>query len=90
MIGAIYTISQAPDPEWSTSLIVLYPWITIWLDELQCNAEIREQVDMQRLSCSDRTRVLLNSRLAIRAGKLIRAEVSEGKTTKSLYLNSRV
>ena len=88
MIGAIHTISQARDAEWMTSLIVPCPRITVWLDELKCNAEMRAQVDRdtRRLSSSDRAWVLLNSQLAIQAGRLIGAKLSEGKTTESLYL----
>ena len=44
----------------------------------------KEPMDMQKLSPSDRTWVLLNSQLAIQADRLIRARLSKGKPTKSL------
>ena len=90
MIGAIHTISQARDAEWMKSLIVPCPRIKVWLDELKCSAEMRTQVDldMQILSSSDRSWVLLNSQLAIQAARLIREKLNQGKAPESLYVKS--
>lgn len=88
MVGAIHAISQARDSTWMDTLITPAPRIRVWLDELRCDEGKRAQldIDLQRLSISDRSWVLLNSQLAIKAGRLIQRTLSYGKTTESLYV----
>ena len=89
MIGAIHMISDARDAGWIDALLAPCPRIKVWLDELRCAADMRSRVDsdLQALSSSDRSWVLLNSQLAIEAARLIRPRLSQGKTTESLYIN---
>lgn len=88
MVGTIHTLSQARDSAWMDTLIVPCPRIKVWLDELKCASDTRAQLDLdlRKLSSSDRSWVLLNSQLAIEAGRLIRRTLSKGKTTESLYV----
>lgn len=88
MVGTIHTLSQARDASWMESLIVPCPRISAWLDELRDPAVSKEQLDvrLRNLSSSDRSWVLLNTQLAVQAAKLIRQNLSQGKTTESLYV----
>lgn len=88
MIGAIHMISEARDAAWKDTLLAPCPRIKVWLDELKCTTDMRKRVasDLQALSSSDRSWVLLNSQLAIEAARLIRRGLSQGKTTESLYI----
>ena len=87
MIGAVHIISEARDAAWIDTLLAPCPRIKVWLDELKCAALMRSRVnsDLQALSPSDRSWVLLNSQLAIEAARLIRRKLSGGKTMESLY-----
>ena len=88
MIGVIHTLSQARDAEWMKTLIAPVPRIKAWLDELKCSPDMRARLDLdeQKLSSSDRSWVLLNAQLTIEAERLVRRELSQGKTTESLYV----
>ena len=88
MVGAIHSLSQARDSAWMESLIAPCPRISAWLNGLKCPKSAREQVDddLQRLSSSDRSWVLLNTQLTVQAVDIIRRELSKGKTTESLYV----
>lgn len=91
MIGAIHRLSQARDAAWMETLIAPCPRINVWLDELRCSTDMRNRLDLdlQKLSSSDRSWVLLNTQLTIEAEKLIRRELSQGKATESLYVTER-
>ena len=88
MLGAIHINSEAQEAPWMDSLLTPCPRIKVWLEELKGATEIRDQPNaaLQALSSSDRSWVLLNSQLAIQAARLIRLELSQGKTTESLYI----
>ncbi|CAF9928127.1 MAG: hypothetical protein ALECFALPRED_003962 [Alectoria fallacina] len=88
MIGAIHTLSQARDAGWMETLIAPCPRINVWLDELKCSADMRSRLDLdlQRLSSSDRSWVLLNTQLTVETTRLIRCKLSQGKATESLYV----
>ena len=89
MIGAIHTINEARDAAWIDTLLVPCPRIRIWLDELKCDADTRSQLnqDMQNLSLSDRSWVLLNAQLAIQAARIIRQELNYEKEAESLHVS---
>lgn len=91
MIGAIHMISEARDAAWMETLIVSCPRIKVWLDELKCSAAMQSQLAqrIQTLSPSDRSWVLLNTQLAVQASRLIRQELSQGKTTGRLDIDER-
>ena len=88
MVGAIHSLSQARDAGWMETLIVPCPRISTWLDELKCAADAGSQVDinLEKLSSSDRSWVFKNTQLTLQAVKMIRAELSKGKATESLYV----
>ena len=88
MVGAIHSLSQARDTSWMDSLIAPCPRISAWLYEFKCSASAREETDnnLQRLSSSDRSWVLLNTQLTVQAVNMIREELSRGKTMESLYV----
>ena len=91
MIGAIHRLSQARDAVWMETLIASCPRINVWLDELKCSTDMRSRLDLdlQKLSSSDRSWVLLNTQLTIEAERLIRRELSQGRATESLYVTER-
>ena len=88
MIGAIHALSQARDATWMQTLIAPCPRINVWLEELKSSPDMRSRrdLDLQGLSSSDRSWVLLNTQLTVAAEKLIRGELSQGKATESLYV----
>lgn len=88
MIGAIHMIGEARDAAWIDTLLAPCPRVKVWLDELKCAAELRRRLDsdLQCLSSSDRSWVLLNSQLATEAARLIQHKLSQGKMTESLYV----
>ena len=91
MIGAIHVLSQARDAAWMETLIAPCPRINVWLDELKRSTDMRgrRDLDLQSLSLSDRSWVLLNTQLTVEAERLIRRELSQGKATESLYVRER-
>lgn len=91
MIGVIHSLSQARDAAWMESVIAPCPRINVWLTELKRAADMRGRlnVDGQCLSSSDCEWVLLNTQLTLQAETLIRKELSQGKTTESLYVKGK-
>lgn len=87
MIGAIHSLSQARDAGWMETLIAPCPRISAWLDEMNSTEESRRELDLnlQRLSSTDRSWVMFNSQLALQSVRLIRDELSRGKAMESLY-----
>ena len=88
MIGAIHMISEARGPAWMDPLLMPCPRIEAWSEELKDGTDMKDRPNpaLQALSSSDRSWVLLNSQLAIQAARVIRRELSKGKTTESLYI----
>lgn len=88
MIGAIHSLSQARNAAWMETLVASCPRISAWLSELKCSADTRSRLDLdlQRLSFSDRSWVVLNTQLTMQAVKLIQGELSQGKAMESLYV----
>ena len=91
MIGVIHSLSQARDAAWMESVIVPCPRINVWLTGLKRPADMqgRQNIDRQGLSSSDCDWVLLNTQLTLQAETLIRKELSQGKTTESLYVKGK-
>ena len=91
MIGVIHSLSQARDAAWVESLIAHCPRISVWLTELKRPADMRGRIDIDRqgLSSSDCAWVLLNTQLTLQAETLIRKELSQGKSTESLYVKGK-
>lgn len=91
MIGAVHMLSEARDAAWMENLLVPCPRIKVWLEELKCVAETQDQriQQMQALSPSDKSWVLLNTQLAVEASRLIQKELSHGKITESLCVDTR-
>ena len=81
MLGAIHMLSAARDADWMDTLLAPCPRVKIWVGELKCNARTRPQLDrdLQDLSPSDRSWVLLNSQLAIEAARLISHKLAHEK-----------
>ena len=88
MIGAIHSLSQARDAARMETLVASGPRISAWLSELKCSADTRSRLDLdlQRLSFSDKSWVVLNTQLTMQAVKLIKGELSQGKSMESLYV----
>lgn len=88
MMGAVHSLSQARDAAWMETLIAPCPRITVWLASLNSPTDSQglRDLNLQSLSSSDRSWVLLNTQLTLQAGQLIRRELSQGKATESLYV----
>ena len=88
MMGVIHSLSQARDAAWMESLIAPCPRISVWLTEIKRSADMRGRLDVDQpgLSPSDRAWVALNTELTLQAETLIRKELSQIKTTESLYM----
>lgn len=86
MIGVVHMMSEARDATWMESLLVSCPRIRVWLEELKCSAETRSQLtrELQTLSPSDKSWVLLNTQLAVEASRLIQQELRRDKLTEGL------
>ena len=91
MIGVIHALSQAHDAAWMESVMAPCPRISVWLTELKRSADMRGglDVDRQGLNPSDCAWVPLNTQLTLQAETLIRTELSQGKTTESLYVKGK-
>ena len=91
MIGVIHSLSQARDAAWMESVIAPCPRISVWLTELKRPTGMRGRLDVGRqgLNSSDCEWVLLNTQLTLQADTLIRKELSQGKTTESLYVKGK-
>ena len=88
MIGAIHLISEARAAVWMDTLIVPCPRVKVWLKHLSGNTGKvhRKDSTVENLSSSDRSWVTLNSQLTIKAAKLIRQKLQQGKATESLCI----
>ncbi|KAL8992111.1 MAG: hypothetical protein Q9169_007363 [Polycauliona sp. 2 TL-2023] len=84
MIGAVHALSQARTSEWMETLIAPCPRIKAWLNGLNPSVAPMVPQDLEALSSSDRSWVILNTHLATEAERMIRHELRKGQATESL------